>query len=156
MTGGIGIVTQEVILMEKVEGLGEPGDIRSVTDGYARNYLFPRRLAEKLNPAARRRLEHVTALKVQKAREELDSARKTAQAIEQTSVTIPMAAGEDEKLFGSVTSGDIAAALKVQGIQVDRKQIQLEEPIHQLGVFPVPVQVQGEIRATLKVWVVPQ
>jgi large subunit ribosomal protein L9 len=147
-------MSQEVILMEDVPGLGEQGAVVKVADGYARNFLLPRSLAAPVTEATRRRIEkkrqEAEAVKA-KAREEKLELVKT---IEKLSCTIAVKTGAEGKMFGSVTSMDVAAHLEKQGVKVDRHQIELPEPIKELGVFKVPVFLMPDIKAELKVWVV--
>ncbi len=144
----------EIILMKPVAGLGEPGQICKVADGYARNYLIPKGLAEPATPAARRRLEKIRAAEEAQRAAQLAAARELARRISETSVTIRARAGEEGKLFGSVTAAQIAEALEVQGILVDRHSVSLEQPIRELGVYTVPIHLAPEVTASLKVWVV--
>lgn len=144
----------ELILMENVESLGNIGDLVRVAPGYARNYLIPRKLAAKATPGAIRQLE---ARKVQLKIEyesQLNAARELAETINKSSVTIPVQAGDDEKLYGSVTAKQIGDALAEMNIDLDRRKIALAEPIRQLGVYSVEINLHQEVTATLKVWVV--
>ena len=147
-------MAKELILLSDVEGLGEQGEVVKVNEGFARNYLLPRKLAEPVTAAAKKRIE-----KLQRAREERERAamaahREMAQRIEQTSVSITAKAGEGEKLFGAITTSDIAEALNLQGLEIDRRKIDLAEPIKELGVFTVTVKLHRQVEAPLKVWVV--
>jgi large subunit ribosomal protein L9 len=125
-----------------------------VSDGYARNYLLPRNLvfvADEKNVAS---IEHHKKSLAKKRERETTEAREIAKKIEQFSCTIARKVGENEKLFGSVTSGDIAEALEKGGYKVDRRQIHLAEPLKQLGVVTVPVKLDANVTAQVKVWVV--
>ena len=144
----------QVILRDRLENLGGAGDVVNVKPGYARNYLIPQGLAYPATDANVKRIEREKAQVVKRANEELNAARQSATAFEGVSVTFTARAGEEGKLFGSITSADIAEKLGEQGIQVDRKQIQLDEPIKALGVFSVPVRLHAEVRPELKVWVI--
>jgi len=144
----------KVILRENVENLGKTGDILDVADGYGRNYLLPRCLAVKASTRNVTELEHQkTLIKVgqEKKREE---AQELAQRLAGVSCTIVRKAGEDDKLFGSVTARDIAEVVNGEGIPVERKWVQLEEPIKKLGVYSIPVQIHPEVVGQIKVWVV--
>lgn len=144
----------KVILRENVENLGKTGDIVKVSDGYARNYLLPRNLvfvADEKNVAA---IEHHKKALAKKRERENTEAREVAKKLEGFSCTIARKVGENEKLFGSVTSSDIAEALSKGGFKVERRQISLAEPLKQLGVVTVPVRLTGEVTAQVKVWVV--
>jgi large subunit ribosomal protein L9 len=144
----------EIVLMQDVQGLGVQGDIMKVSQGYARNFLFPRKLAAPATP------RHIKALEIEKkkkeaeARRALDKIRLDAEALSKASCTISVQAGEDGKLFGSVTSQHIAEALEKGGFAVDKKQIELPEPLKELGVFNVPIRLHQEVTATVKVWIV--
>jgi large subunit ribosomal protein L9 len=147
-------MSREVILMSDVPGLGSEGDVVKVSDGHARNYLLPRGLAAEVTDATRRRLEKVRRDRDQKDERELAQAKELAARLQGTSCNVGVKAGEGGKLFGSVTAAHICEALKLQGIAIDRHQLGLEEPIHELGVFNLPVRVHPQVSATLKVWVV--
>ena len=147
----------EVILRQSVDQLGQPGDIVKVSAGYARNFLLPRGLAYEATPGNRKRIAQ------EKARlETAESARReTAQALaarlEQVSLTFSARVGEEDKLFGSVTAADIAVQLHAQGFpDVEKRQIDLHEPIKALGVFKVPVRLHADVKPELRVWVVKQ
>jgi large subunit ribosomal protein L9 len=144
----------QVILRDALENLGSAGEIVSVKPGYARNYLIPKGLAYEANDANVRRIEREKAKIEQRAEEQLAGARKRAASIEGVSVTFHARAAEEGKLFGSITSADIVEKLTEQGIEIDRKQIQLDEPIKSLGVFSVPVRLHSDVRPELKVWVI--
>ncbi len=144
----------ELILLEDVEDLGNAGDKVNVAPGYARNYLLPKGLAEKITPGALRQIEARRERIEAKRKHDFDSATALAAKIAETEVTISMQAGDDEKLFGSVTSHLIADALKEQGIEIESRRIKLEEPIKELGVFSVAIKIHSEVEATAKVWVV--
>jgi large subunit ribosomal protein L9 len=143
-----------VILREEVEKLGAAGEVVSVRDGYGRNYLLPRGLALLATEKDVSRFEHdkrVIAARAAKMSKEL-----TAQAdkLNQVSVSIPAQTGEGDKLYGSVTSRDIAEALKAQGVTIDVKKLQLAEPIKTLGMTEVPLKLGQNVTASIKVWVV--
>lgn len=144
----------KVILREDVKRLGKPGDVVEVRDGYARNFLIPRNLAVRADAGRLRQLEHERKVLRDKKEKVLKEARALADEIAKTSCTISVQVGEEDKLFGSVTAMDIVDALKKEGVEVDKKSIQLEEPIKSLGVFSVPVKVMPDVEAKLKVWVV--
>jgi large subunit ribosomal protein L9 len=144
----------KVILKEDVPDLGAVGEVVNVKDGYARNYLIPQSLAVQANTKNMRQLEHQKKLiESHKSRVRKD-ANIMAEDIEKISCTIPMLVGEQDKLFGSVTSKDIEEALSQEGINISRKRIILEEPIKSLGVYTVDVRLHAEVTAKLKVWVV--
>ncbi len=144
----------QVILKENVEKLGSEGDVVAVADGYARNYLIPRKLAIQATEKNRRSLEHEKRVETDLAAKEKKEAEKLAGELSNLSCTIRMQAGENDRLFGSVTSLDIAAALEEQGIEIDRRKIVLDEPLKELGVFTVPAKIHPDVMADIKVWVV--
>ena len=144
----------ELILTETVVGLGAEGDVVRVAEGYARNYLLPHKLAAPVTEATRRRMETRRRAREQDQKQEMEKARALVATIEQASCTITVKTGEEGKLFGSVTASDIVAALKAQGLELDKHQIELPEPLRELGVFNLPVRVHPEVQATLKVWIV--
>ncbi len=144
----------KVILTEDISQLGSAGDIITVKDGYARNFLVPN------NKAVRASTQNVKSLEHQKrqVQEKLNKIKKEgmglAEKIESISCTITKTAGEEDKLFGSVTTADIQNNLKNEGIEIDKKKIILSEPIKKLGIYSVPVKIHPEVTASLKVWVV--
>jgi len=144
----------EIILTRDVEGLGSAGDVVTVADGYARNYLLPRGLAEKATPAAQRRIEKIRRARQERLERELAEARALAERLESLRCTVPVKAGVEGKIYGSVTAAAIVEALEQEGVTLDRRQVELEEPIKELGVFKVPVRLHPEVTATLEVWVV--
>jgi large subunit ribosomal protein L9 len=144
----------QVILLADIDGLGKKGEAVKVAKGYARNYLIPKRLALTDTPANRR--THANMQKVEKVRlsRQKRDAEIVAAQLERVSLTAVVQAGEDDKLFGSVTSKDIADLLLKEGFEIDRRRILLEEPIKRLGVYTVGVKVHPELDANIKVWVV--
>ncbi|MCH2206666.1 MAG: 50S ribosomal protein L9 [Lentisphaerales bacterium] len=144
----------ELILMDNVDHLGNVGDKVKVADGYARNFLLPEGLAVHASQAIVRQLEARKAIVEAKYQEEIAAANEVAAKVAETSITVPMQVGEDEKLFGSVTTIEIARLLTEEGLDIERKLIELPEPIKTLGVHEVPVKLHKEVTATLKVWVV--
>ena len=144
----------ELILLEDIEDLGKAGDKVNVAPGYARNYLLPQGLAEKITPGALRQIEARRERIEAKRKQELEAAQALAAKIEETEISIPMQAGDDEQLFGSVTTHLIADALKEQGIEVESRKIKLESPIKELGLFNIAIKVHSDVEAAAKVWVV--
>lgn len=142
-----------VILQDNVEHLGRTGEIVRVRDGYARNFLVPRGLAVVADGRNVRRLNHQKRLAESRRHKALASARALAEQLSSAAVTITMEAGEDNKLFGSVTNRDIAEALAADGFEVDRRSIIIDEPIRTLGVKQVVVRLHAEIESTLTVYV---
>ena len=143
-----------VILQETVDKLGDAGEVVTVRDGFGRNYLLPRGIAIIATEKDVARFEHdkrVTAARAAKNAKELQA---QADKLSQVSVTLPASTGEGDKLYGSITSRDIAEALKAQGVAVDAKKLQLGEPIKTLGMTEVPIKLGTNVTATIKVWVV--
>lgn len=144
----------KVILREDVENLGKSGQIVDIAKGYGRNYLLPRGLAVMASSKNVRELEHQKKLiRVRQEKKKLES-EELAKHLGTLSCTLSRKAGEEDKLFGSVTARDIQEALKEEGVEVDRKRIQLDEPIKKLGVYAVPIQLHPDVTASIKVWVV--
>jgi large subunit ribosomal protein L9 len=144
----------EVILTQKVQGLGDRGDIVRVKDGYARNYLFPKRLAFPSTAGQKRVLEEENKLHAARDEKLKQSVMLIADKMKGVSCTLVVQAGEEDKLYGSVTAHDIAKAISDQGFTVDHKMVMLEEPIKKLGVYTVPVRLHREVEVPVKVWVV--
>ncbi len=143
----------KVILQEDVANLGATGTVHDVADGYGRNYLLPRSLAVLADERNSHRLAHQTRQAAQRQAKVLTAARDLAAKVSALSLSIKRKAGEEDKLFGSVTNQDIAEALKAQGIVVDRRAIVLAEPIRAIGVYQVTVKVHREVEAAVKVYV---
>lgn len=144
----------KVILREDLENLGKSGDVVEVKDGYGRNYLIPRRLAVEASRKNLKQMEHEKRVIEDLQRKKLSRAEKLVEALEAHSCTVLCQVGEQDKLFGSVTSRDIADQLRRDGFEVDRHQIILDEPLKQLGVYTVPVKLGEGTEAKLKVWLV--
>src|SRR5688500_7357123 len=146
-----------VILRQNVPNLGEAGDLVTVKPGFARNYLLPRGLAFEATAGNIRRLEDEKQRAEERSKRDYLEARRQAAALEAVSLTFNARAGEESKLFGSITTADIAEKLNAEaklGFDVDRRQIELEEPIKTLGVFSVPVKLHADVRPEIKVWVI--
>jgi large subunit ribosomal protein L9 len=144
----------EVILMQDVKDLGSEGQVVRVSEGYARNFLIPKKLAAPVTEATRRRLTKLQQQREAERKAGREKALVLAAKMEKASCTIPMKVGEGEKLFGAVTSTDIAKVLVSQGFEIDKHAVQLEAPIKELGVFEVKVKVHSDVEALIKVWVV--
>lgn len=144
----------EVILMADVKGLGAEGDVVKVAEGHARNYLLPKNLAAPVTDATRRQLEKKRKERDARLAADRAAAEELAAKMAQVSCTITVKTGEDGKLFGSVTAGHVAAALKAQGVELDKNQVELPDAIRELGVFNVPVNLSAGVKATVKIWVV--
>lgn len=148
--------TVKVILRQDLEKLGEAGEVVSVRPGFARNYLLPQGFAYEATESNLKRLEDERRRAEESARRDLLEAKRRAAALESVSLTFEARAGDESKLFGSITSADIAERLNEQGLDftVDRREIDLEDPIKALGVFSVPVRLHTDVRPEIKVWVV--
>lgn len=144
----------EMILMQDVKDLGSAGQIVKVSEGYARNYLLPNKLAASVTESTRRQLAKLQAQREIERKAAVEKARDLSAAIQKGRYTIAMKVGEGDKLFGSVTAGDILKALASQGFELDKHAVELENPIKELGVFEVKVKVHPEVETLIKVWVV--
>lgn len=142
-----------VILCDDVENLGEMGQTVKVADGYARNFLIPRRLAVKADSASAKQIEHEMAIIKRREEKRRAEQSKIAKELEKLTVEIKVRAGEGDKIFGSVTAGHIAEKLAEMGQEVNRKNLVLAEPIKSLGIFKVALKFPGGIEAEIKVWV---
>ena len=144
----------QIVLLEDVPTLGKAGDTVKVSDGYARNYLIPRKKAILATDKNIKNLEHQKRQIQQQMGNMKKDAERMVEQIEKLSCTFVKTVGESGKLFGSVTSMEIESYLKENGIDVDRKKILMEEPIKNLGMFTIPIKIHPEVTANLKVWVV--
>lgn len=144
----------KVILQETVEGLGHVGDLLDVSDGFARNYLLPRRKALEASSRNVKSLEHAKRVTAEKARKEKLQVEAFAKKISAVSLTVTAQVGKDDKMFGSVTVKDIVEGLAEHGFEVDRRKVQLAQPIKELGTFTVPVKLHRDVTASLSVSVV--
>jgi large subunit ribosomal protein L9 len=143
----------QIILSEEVANLGRPGDVVKVKAGYARNYLLPRNLAVEANPKNLRAFEHQKRIAVLRREALQERAEGLRARIEALAITIGARAGDEGRLFGSVTNIDIERALREKGLEVERRRIILAEPIKQLGDFTVPIKLSAEVDAQLKITV---
>lgn len=144
----------KVILREDVDKLGRMGDLVNVADGYARNFLLPRNMAALATTKNIKSLEHEKRVIADRIKKEKTAAEEEAKKISAVSVSIPVQVGEEGKLFGSVTSKDIADAIAAQGFEIDKRRVQLEKPIKEVGTFMVPVKVHHDVTAQVKVEVI--
>ena len=144
----------QVVLQQDVDKVGKSGDLVRVRPGFARNYLLPRQLAVPATTAAVRRVEHDKIVALARAEKAKKEGREVADKLGALRVKIAQKAGEDGRLFGSVTAKDIETAVKALGVAVDRKRIQLAEPIKSVGSYEVTVKLVSDVTATLKVEVV--
>ena len=141
----------QVILQENVEKLGTRGQVVNVAKGYARNYLLPRKLALEASDANLKRLEKIRVGLAKRTATEREQALQQAQLLSAVSVTLARKAGENDQLFGSVTAADLAEALGQQGFEVDKRRIQLDEPIKVVGEYTVTVKLVHDVAAEFKV-----
>jgi large subunit ribosomal protein L9 len=144
----------EVILKEDVNRLGKAGSVVKVKDGFASNFLIPNGLAVVLTASNLKQLEQEKqrkALQLEKAKKEAEELKEKLSAI---SLTMPVLAQEEENLYGSIAASDLVAALKEEGLNIDKSMIGLSEPIKSLGIYEVPVKLHPEVIAKVKVWVV--
>lgn len=144
----------KVILRQNYEKLGAVGDVIDVKDGFARNYLIPRNIAYRATDGNLKALEEEKKILARREEKEAKEAEKIAAQLGSVSLTITMKVGEDDKLFGAVTSQMIADSLVEKGFTIDKRIIELEEPIKTLGIFEVPVKLHSKVTAKVKVWVV--
>ena len=144
----------EVLLREDVDKLGRRGEVVKVAEGYGRNFLLPRGLAYLATDSNKKRLAAEHAQKDKKHGAEVAAAQDVARKLEALSLTFTMKAGEGDKLFGSVTSSEIADRLKAEGFSVEKKQVELDEPLKALGVYKVAVRLHHEVKPEVRVWVV--
>jgi large subunit ribosomal protein L9 len=146
----------EVILREHVETLGRRGDVVKVAEGYARNYLLPRKLALPVTEHNKRQIERERKVAEVRDTEEKAAAEALATRLSQLEIEIPRRVGENETLYGSVTSADISQALKDKGFEIDKRKVALNEPLKALGESTIPVKIHRDVTAQVKVKVVPQ
>lgn len=144
----------EVLLMDAVPGLGIEGDVVSVADGYARNFLLPRGIASEVTEGKKRQIEKKRLERLELMKKEKFAAEELAKKFENISCTIAVKTTEGGKLFGSVTAAQIVEKLAEQDLKLESNQIKLASPIHELGVFDVDVSLHAEVQAVLKVWIV--
>lgn len=140
----------QIILTSNIPGLGAEGDQVAVADGYARNFLLPRQKAIVASAGALRRIESLKLQRVERERKDLEEAQELAKKIGKLNSTVELQAGEDGKVFGSVTSADIAGALESRGFKVDRKSVLLDEPIKKLGTFEIEIRLHAQVNAKFK------
>lgn len=144
----------EVILREDVEHLGKAGEIVAVREGYARNFLLPRGLAYQATAGNKRRVEAERHQREQRLANQRTEAERVAEQLATVSLTFTVKTAEGEKLFGSITAADIAEKLKAQGHAVDKRRVELHEPIKMIGIYKVPVRLEAGVVADVRVWVV--
>jgi len=143
-----------IILLQDHEGLGSAGDQQDVKDGYARNYLIPKGIALKADKNSLKRFQEMARLKEMRKDRALKKSRELAEKLRSLSLTVPVQVGEEDRVFGAVTSLEIAQQLKEKGYEIDKRQIMLEEPIKSLGVFEILIKLHSEITTSVKLWVI--
>ncbi len=143
----------QIILQQDVDKLGTRGEVLEVKEGYARNFLLPRKLALEASPTNMKRLEKMRAVFAKHEATEKEAAEKLASVLNGLSLTMSRKSGEHDQLFGSVTSADVADAIAAQGYEVDKRKIQLADPIKMVGEFQVPVKLHREVTANVKLTV---
>ena len=146
----------EIILRQAVESLGHPGDVVTVKNGYARNFLLPRGYAYEATPGNLKRIAAERSRLEAAENERRDSASDLAKKLEEVQLTFSARVGEEGKLFGSVTSADIAEQLAAQGFNIEKRLIDLHDPIKALGVYRVPVKLHADVKPEIRVWVIKQ
>jgi large subunit ribosomal protein L9 len=144
----------KVILLETIDRLGHSGDIVVVKEGFARNFLIPQKKARPATPGNMKALDAVKKKEAAATAKDLEGAHALANRISNISLTISVEAGDEDKLFGSVTADAVSDELKGEGIEIDKKDILIEEPIKKLGVYQVTVKVHPEVKAILRLWIV--
>ena len=146
----------EVILRQAVENLGHPGDLVKVSAGFARNYLLPRGVAVAATEGNKKRIAQEKARLEAAEAARRQTAEEYAATVERICLAFAARVGEEGKLFGSVTSADIAHQLELQGYKIEKRQIDLNEPIKALGVYRVPIKLHADVKPEIKVWVIKQ
>ncbi len=146
----------EIILRQAVENLGKPGDVVKVKPGYARNYLLPHGLAYEATPGNLKRIQQERARLEAAENERRTAASTLAERLEQVSLTFSARVGEEGKLFGSVTAADLAQQLETQGFHIEKRQIDLHEPIKALGIYRIPIRLHADVKPEIRVWVIKQ
>src|SRR5258706_6668085 len=143
-------ITMQIILQEDIDKLGHRGDIVTVKPGYARNFLLPRKLAIEATTGNMKAVERIRASLAKKTATELDAAQKQAALLNGVSVRFTRKTVRNDQLFGSVTTADIAESLAAQGFKIDKRQVQLREPIRALGEYPITIKVFRDVTAEVK------
>ena len=144
----------KVILRKNYEKLGEIGDVVDVKNGFARNFLIPRQIAYTATPGNIKAFEEEKKQILKKEAKELEEAQKLAAELENVSISIPVKVGEEDKLFGTVTTQMIADSLKEKGFEIDKRKIEIAEPIKALGIYSVNVKLHSKVHTAVKTWVV--
>lgn len=148
------MANSDILLLEAIKGLGSEGDTISVRAGYARNFLFPRKLAIPVNQGNRKQIESLKVAKEKRVAEELEASKSLADKIEQTNISIAVKTGDNGKMFGSVTSADILTRLEEENVLLEKKQLNVAQPIKDLGSHKIQVKLNSEIEATFNLEIV--
>ena len=148
------MANSDILLLEAINGLGSEGDTVSVRAGYARNFLFPRKLAIPVNQGNRKQIESLRVAKEKRIAEELEASKSLAEKIEQTNISIAVKTGDNGKMFGSVTSADILTRLEEENVLLEKKQLNVAQPIKDLGSHKIQVKLNSEIEATFNLEIV--
>ncbi len=143
-----------VILIKDFENLGKTGDTIDVKSGFARNYLVPQGIALIANSSGLKKIQEQVRLKELRHKKSLQKAQELADKLNSLSLTIPVQVGEEDRVFGAVTSQMVAEQLLEKGYEIDKRHIMLEEPIKALGIFEIPVKILQDVTATIKLWVI--
>ena len=146
----------EIILRQAIENLGHPGDVVTVKNGYARNFLLPRGFAYEATPGNLKRIAAERGRLEAAENDRRQTATELAKRLEEVQLTFSARVGEEGKLFGSVTSADVAEQLATQGFDIEKRLIDLHEPIKALGVYRVPVRLHADVKPEIRVWVIKQ
>jgi large subunit ribosomal protein L9 len=146
----------EVVLKQSVENVGQPGDLVQVSNGFARNYLLPRGLAYEATPGNLKRIALEKERLEAAERKRRDEAQTVADRLQEVSLTFSARVGDEGKLFGSITASDIVEQLDGLGFSVEKRQVDLHEPIKALGIYRVPVRLHSDVKPEIKVWVIKQ
>lgn len=144
----------KVILRETYQTLGEAGSIVNVADGYARNFLIPKSIAMKYSRSSLRILEEEKKIKEARKNKEMKAAEQLGNVLRKVSLTASVKVGEEDRVFGTVTSQDIVNLLKEKGFDIDKKKILLEDPIKALGIYTIKIKVHPQVETSVKLWVV--
>jgi large subunit ribosomal protein L9 len=144
----------EVILRQAVESLGKPGDVVKVSNGYARNFLLPHGVAFEATPGNLKRIQLERDRLEAAENERRAAAQAQAEKLEHVQLTFSARVGDEGKLFGSVTSADVAQQLEAQGFHIEKRQIDLHEPIKALGVYRIPIRLHADVKPEIRVWVI--
>lgn len=148
------MANSDILLLEAIKGLGSEGDTVSVRAGYARNFLFPRKLAIPVNQGNRKQIESLKIAKEKRIAEEIETSKSLAEKIEQMNISIAVKTGDNGKMFGSVTSADILTRLAEESIELEKKQLNVTQPIKDLGSHKIQVKLSSEIEATFNLEIV--